>query len=139
MPMHEPISEAFILVEPEVAARTAQVYARIRSVIPTFKWPEFAPDIDAILRLKRERNAVIRDNAGLAAAVSQLEALAFAAPRPSMSADFALVGLLIATAAVERTESRGGHFRRDYPAPSTRQANSLSFSLADVQAHTAQF
>ncbi len=59
MPMHEPIDEAFILVEPAVAARTAHVYARIRSVIPTFKWPKFAPDIDAILRLKRERNAVI--------------------------------------------------------------------------------
>jgi len=59
MPMHEPIEEAFILVEPAVAARTAQVFARIRSVIPTFKWPEFAPDIDAILRLKRERKAVI--------------------------------------------------------------------------------
>src|SRR3972149_4334387 len=56
---HEPIDVAFVLVAPAVAARTAPVYARIRSVIPAFKWPEFAPDIDAILRLKRERNAVI--------------------------------------------------------------------------------
>src|SRR3972149_4420857 len=59
MSMHDLIEEAFILVDPAVAVRTAHVFARIRSVIPTFKWPEFAPDIDAILRLKRERNAVI--------------------------------------------------------------------------------
>ena len=44
---------------PEVAARTASLYERVRKVIPAFEWPAFAPDIDAILRLKRERNAVI--------------------------------------------------------------------------------
>ena len=59
MPTHEPADEAFVLVDPAVAARTAPVYSRIRFVIPAFKWPAFAPDIDAILRLKRERNAVI--------------------------------------------------------------------------------
>jgi quinolinate synthase len=40
-------------------ARTAPLYERIRSVVPTFEWPVFAEDIDAILRLKQERNAVI--------------------------------------------------------------------------------
>lgn len=44
---------------PEIAARTAALYERVRKVIPAFEWPAFAPDIDAILRLKRERNAVI--------------------------------------------------------------------------------
>ena len=91
-----------------------------------------------IRRLMSEAVGVIRDKAGLAAAISQLEALAFAAPRPSMSADLALVGFLIASAANERSESRGGHFRRDYPAPSTLQAHSLSFSLADAQTHMAK-
>ena len=44
---------------PAIAARTAALYERVRNVIPDFEWPAFAPDIDAILRLKRERNAVI--------------------------------------------------------------------------------
>jgi quinolinate synthase len=44
---------------PEVAARTAPIYERLREVVFPFKWPQFAPDIDAILALKRERNAVI--------------------------------------------------------------------------------
>jgi quinolinate synthase len=36
-----------------------ELYERVRRFIPPFEWPAFAGDIDAILRLKRERNAVI--------------------------------------------------------------------------------
>ncbi|MCX5516591.1 quinolinate synthase [Kaistia algarum] len=43
----------------EVLARTAPIYERVKRVIPPFEWPVFADDVDAILRLKRERNAVI--------------------------------------------------------------------------------
>jgi quinolinate synthase len=42
-----------------VLARTAPLYQRVKSVIPAIEWPVFADDIDAILALKRERNAVI--------------------------------------------------------------------------------
>ena len=44
---------------PEIAERTAHLYERIKSVVPELLWPRYAPDIDAILRLKREKNAVI--------------------------------------------------------------------------------
>jgi quinolinate synthase len=44
---------------PEIAERTAHLYERIKSVVPDLLWPRYAPDIDAILRLKREKNAVI--------------------------------------------------------------------------------
>ena len=44
---------------PEVAERTRRLYERVKRVIPPFEWPAFAPEIDAILRLKRERNAVV--------------------------------------------------------------------------------
>jgi len=43
----------------EVAERVDHLYDRMKSVIPPFEWPAYAPEIDAILRLKRERNAVI--------------------------------------------------------------------------------
>ncbi|HYM32686.1 MAG TPA: quinolinate synthase NadA, partial [Candidatus Cybelea sp.] len=43
----------------DIAERTAALYERVRTVIPAGEWPAFAPDIDAILKLKRERNAVI--------------------------------------------------------------------------------
>lgn len=38
---------------------SASLYDRVRRVIPPIEWPAFAGDIDAILDLKRQRNAVI--------------------------------------------------------------------------------
>ncbi|ESY39391.1 quinolinate synthetase [Mesorhizobium sp. LNJC384A00] len=37
----------------------ALLYERVRRVIPPSEWPAFAEDIEAILALKRERNAII--------------------------------------------------------------------------------
>jgi quinolinate synthase len=39
--------------------RAVALRERLRSVIPPFDWPGFADDIDAVVALKRERNAVI--------------------------------------------------------------------------------
>src|SRR5208282_6764692 len=44
---------------PDLIARTAPLYERVRKVIPPLEWPVFAGDIEAILALKRARNAVI--------------------------------------------------------------------------------
>jgi quinolinate synthase len=44
---------------PDLLARTAPLYQRVKAVIPPIEWPFFAADIDAILALKRTRNAVI--------------------------------------------------------------------------------
>jgi quinolinate synthase len=43
----------------ETLARTVPLYQRVAKVIPPVEWPVFARDIDAILELKRARNAVI--------------------------------------------------------------------------------
>src|SRR6202051_737854 len=39
--------------------RTAPLYERVKTLIPPIEWPVFAEDIEAILRLKRQRDAVI--------------------------------------------------------------------------------
>ncbi|WIM14334.1 quinolinate synthase NadA [Enhydrobacter sp.] len=44
---------------PDPMIRTAPLYDRVKSVIPSIEWPAFAEDIDAILRLKHKRDAVI--------------------------------------------------------------------------------
>lgn len=44
---------------PELAAATAASFDRVKSVIPSIEWPVHAPFVDAINRLKAERNAVI--------------------------------------------------------------------------------
>jgi quinolinate synthase len=46
-------------VAQDAIARTAPLYDRVRRVIPPIEWPVFAQDIDAILELKRAKNAVI--------------------------------------------------------------------------------
>jgi quinolinate synthase len=43
----------------DVLARAAPLYDRVKTVIPPIEWPIFARDIDAIIALKRARNAVI--------------------------------------------------------------------------------
>lgn len=44
---------------PVSLSTAASLYDRVRRVIPPIEWPAFTDDIDAILALKRERNAVI--------------------------------------------------------------------------------
>jgi quinolinate synthase len=50
------------IVQPQTAEalkRTATIYERVKTVIPPMEWAAFADDVDAILRLKKERNAII--------------------------------------------------------------------------------
>lgn len=42
-----------------ITPTAAELYGRVERFIPAVEWPAYAGDIDAILRLKRERNAVI--------------------------------------------------------------------------------
>jgi quinolinate synthase len=44
---------------PKIAAATAALYGRVATVVPEIEWPVHAPYVEAINRLKRERNAVI--------------------------------------------------------------------------------
>jgi quinolinate synthase len=44
---------------PDLLAHTAPLYERVKRVVPPIEWPFFARDIDAILALKRARNAVV--------------------------------------------------------------------------------
>jgi len=54
-----PAAELVLPYTDEIASRTAPVYERLKRVVPAIEWPFFAPYVDAIQRLKRERNAVI--------------------------------------------------------------------------------
>src|SRR5215470_11015296 len=62
MSRNEPKKGAAMLQEtsmPDLLARTAPLYGRVKAVVPPVEWPVFARDIDAIIALKRARNAVI--------------------------------------------------------------------------------
>ncbi|WP_223846298.1 quinolinate synthase NadA [Wenzhouxiangella sp. AB-CW3] len=50
---------ANLVMDSGVGERTQALYDRVRDVIPEIEWPLHAPLVDAINRLKRERNAII--------------------------------------------------------------------------------
>ena len=43
----------------DASSPTSRLYERVSRVIPPFEWPAFAADVEAILKLKRERDAII--------------------------------------------------------------------------------
>jgi len=72
---------------------------------------------------------------GLRQALARLAPLAVNHTHPA--ADAALVGLLIAHAALARQESRGAHFRTDFPTPAPAAPRRAPVLLADVLAESA--
>jgi len=72
---------------------------------------------------------------GLRQALARLAPLAANQAHPA--ADAALVGLLIAHAALARQESRGAHFRTDFPTPAPAAPRRAPILLADVLADSA--
>ncbi|MGN6148489.1 MAG: quinolinate synthase NadA [Rhizomicrobium sp.] len=44
---------------PEIARATQDLYKKVSHVIPEIEWPVFAPYVDAINKLKKQKNAVI--------------------------------------------------------------------------------
>ncbi len=107
------------LVARSVAGVTAGRVAAVASV-------EAAPEGDlAVVRAVMSRHAgVLRDEAGLNEAVSVL------AP---MEGDAAALGLMMCVAMRRRTESRGGHWRTDYPARSGAWARRATLTLDEAR------
>jgi L-aspartate oxidase len=75
---------------------------------------------------------VIRNGAGLAHALGELARLEATAPSADLR-NMATAALLIAASASLRTESRGGHFRSDYPKTDPAQAARSFITLADAR------
>ncbi|MCS6622871.1 L-aspartate oxidase [Roseibacterium beibuensis] len=98
--------------------RTGRAAARVRAVPGAVSAPATAPDLapDELERLRRTMSAeagVVRDAAGLGRALAVLDELEAAAP----GALPLVAARLIVEAALARRESRGGHWRADFPAP----------------------
>jgi L-aspartate oxidase len=78
------------------------------AIVPQAVNARTSGDLPAIRTLMERQVGVVRDAAGLAGAVAALT------PEAGFC-DAALVALLIARGALERQESRGAHWRSDYP------------------------
>jgi L-aspartate oxidase len=82
-------------------------------------------EISEIRRVMSEDVGVIRDKTGLIRACDFLSSLAG-------KSDRAMVGLMIATCALRREESRGAHFRSDFPKTDPVGKRSV-FKLSDLE------
>ncbi len=102
--------------------------------IETVKAPPAFPARERTLRdLMARAVGVQRDAPGLALALGEIQRLEQDAPSPALR-NLATIALLVAAAAHDRRESRGAHFRRDYPIADPAQARRTVLTLADARA-----
>jgi L-aspartate oxidase len=90
----------------------------------------------ALRALMSKNVGVVRTGAGLARALATITDLDRQAPSPE-SQNIAVAALLIAAAAYQRRESRGAHFRQDFPASDPAQAHRTMMTLAQAR-HIAE-
>ncbi|WP_370284904.1 L-aspartate oxidase [Pseudooceanicola nanhaiensis] len=80
---------------------------------------------------------VIRDATGLTRALTDIAEIASEAQASAPLLNMTATATLIATAALRREESRGAHFRADFPAPSNPEGHRSFLTLAEARAPRA--
>jgi L-aspartate oxidase len=81
---------------------------------------------------------VVRSAKGLRTALTLLRRLESRASGDSVLSNMILTSRLVATAALNRKESRGGHFRSDFPAEDPSRASRSFIALADIEKRDGQ-
>jgi len=126
---------ARVAADIRTALPDAETYAAVDAPLPR------RADTSAIARdlrsLMSARVGVIRDAAGLDAALADILRIAHEAPSAAVT-NMATAALLVTAAAWSRRESRGGHYRSDYP-KTDAQARRSVLTLEDARslAHQA--
>jgi len=127
------------------AARIAEDIGGLMPMPGAADWPDtgtrhdVAPAQAASPRERKLRDlmtanvGVIRDGDGLTRALAQIAALEREAATPALR-NTATAALLVAAAALRRTESRGGHYRSDYPKADPAQQKRTFITLDDARA-----
>ena len=92
---------------------------------------------DELRQIMARHVGVIRDAEGLARALADIARIERTATSRALR-NMATTALLIAAAAWKRRESRGGHYRSDYPKPDPAQANRTFLALEDARAIAAR-
>ena len=129
----------------EAVVFAARIAADIKGQLPAprwLPWPADAqsgdrrhpPETKAVAELRRTMAAdvgVIRDAAGLSRALATIDALEVRARAPRFR-NMLTAAKLIAAAALRRTESRGSHYRSDFPAPDPAWQRRTFLRLSDI-------
>jgi L-aspartate oxidase len=120
----------------EAAARDmAGAESPMRSASDAIAAPPADPDgVAEVRRLLSTHVGVLRDAAGLGHAIRGLAPIA---ARDTAAAAPALVGLMMAVSALDRTESRGSHTRLDHPNIQAALARRRPFTAAEAARRVA--
>ena len=117
-------------VPPTALARPAPPTTHIEGDTTTL-----APMTRKLRHLMNDHVGVLRDRAGLTHALYELKTLQRAANGVAPFANMVLAAQFITLAALRREESRGGHYRRDFPHLQDTPRHSR-LCLADIEAAT---
>jgi L-aspartate oxidase len=94
-----------------------------------------APEREWVLRaLMSSHVGVVRTGEGLTTALAEIARLEREWTRVPQLRNMATAALLVAAAALQRTESRGGHFRSDCPTSDPQQARRTFMTLDEARA-----
>ena len=129
----------------EAAVFGARVAADIRDSVPPAREPlvpkvrhEPSPPIDPageseLRRLMSTDVGVIRNAAALTRALASILKIERETPSPHLR-NMAVAALFVAAGALNRSESRGGHYRSDFPKTDAGQARRSFMTLDDARA-----
>jgi L-aspartate oxidase len=126
------------VVYPERIARdvASRAFAGVSRPPATRSYGAPVPGSDAEWRSLRDAMyagvGVERNEAGLSAAIERLNAIGDASPSDDVR-EAAVVGALVAHAALRRRESRGSHLRTDHPERSIAERHRSYSTLADAR------
>ena len=129
----------------EAVVFAARIAEDIQGVMPNHKlvrWqdkPLNGPPLDAendeqavgrLRRIMSRHVGVVRNKAGLETALAEIDSLLTSTQSPQ-ARNALIAGQLVTRAALSRTESRGGHFRSDFPRADSSWAHRSYMTLDD--------
>ena len=121
----------------DIADSISMPSAPVAELKPEFTTDGQNMDVDAVQQLRQTMTTHVgmrRTAAGLRQALATLVALEAAQSQDEAFLNMCATATLIATSALERRESRGGHFRTDYPQAEPALAQRSQTTLAAAHA-----